>query len=88
MEKDTVVMSVRLPVALRDQIEEFTEVSGLERPSQAIRVLVELGLQASSGGAVSLERLSSIQHNATSEAIAVVYGILSQVVNQLVASRK
>ena len=79
----TTVVSVRIPLDMMTQIEEFTHEANMERPSQALRVLVEAGLDRYSQGYIDVTHLSAIQSNATAEAIGLMYEVLSEVVERV-----
>lgn len=77
------VLGVRIPDALRERVEEFCNEAGYERPSAAVRVLLEAGLQHYANGAIDVDRLTMIQHNANAQALEFTYGVLSEVVERV-----
>ena len=83
-EPNTTVISLRVPIDLASRIEEFTNEADLERPSHAMRVLLESALEQYDKGKIDVDRLGMLQHNATSDALAFVYETLSEVVERVV----
>ena len=81
--KNTTILTVRIPLELQSRIEEFTNEASLERPSHAVRVLVEAALDAYDKGKIDVDRLSAIQHNANAEALGTMYEILAEVVERV-----
>jgi len=81
---NTTVVSLRVPLDLASRIEEFTNESDLERPSHAMRILLESALEQHDRGKIDVDRLGMLQHNATAEALAFVYETLGEVVERVV----
>lgn len=82
-QENETVLSVRVPSSLRSRIEEFTNESNIDRPSQAVRILLEVALDQHDHGRIDVERLAVVQANATAEALAVMYEALAEVVERV-----
>lgn len=83
-EPNTTVISLRVPLDLAARIEEFTNEADLERPSYAMRILIEAGLDQHARGKIDVDRLGMLQHNANAEALAFVYESMAEVVERVI----
>jgi len=83
MKNETVNIAARIPTGLYERVEGFCELSGYERVSHGIKVLLEAGIEAAESGVVDLEELKALQHNANAVALERMYKILADVVDRL-----
>lgn len=83
MERETVSIAARIPSEIYERIEGFCELSGYDRISHGVKVLIEAGLEAAENGIMDLEQLKAVQHNSNAEALSRMYGILADVVDRL-----
>jgi len=80
--KSTAVVSARLPNALVHRVQNFQREHQLETQGEALRLLLEAGLDSGEGITVDWGSLEAIQTNARNAGVTRLYKLIARVLKE------